>query len=403
MIALDLTGKDHKKVDSKKVQLPLNDDEKVSSAQSIPKLKLDEPNQTVGDLSTKLAEVYTNPIFDAMKKLDDDRKKLLSISGEQWHDSFSQKKLEELQGILGNSSISAAFKTAQDYSAYAKPILESLSSKHFDSLQKLLGVDYQAYLKPEYSQAFSAITQLGNTLQSPSIQKTLSEIMGTHSYLPQLGESITKLSHNEDLFKATQNLNDIEKYLHDENFKQKMEDHATANLQIKPIDISSFEIKMPIIEQNNKLIEAATLQNSMLKDIYDQMQIQNSHTDRTVKELERQNEQIEDQIEQKEYEIESNSEATKYTLRIAIASIIISIIVSGISIWATYDVYRSEDIAGNKDHVELLKAIKESSSTVNLAKELQYQKDVNTLQQQQMIQLNQEVEQLKIYLNGKRQ
>ena len=81
---------------------------------------------------------------------------------------------------------------------------------------------------------------------------------------------------------------------------------------------------------------------------------------------------------------------------IAIASIVISIIVSGVSVWATYDVYNRENISGNQDHVELLKTIKESSNTVNLAKELQYQKDANSIQQQQMIRLNQEVEQLKM-------
>jgi hypothetical protein len=381
MAKLDLTGKN--KIDSLKAELPLGDDEKVCPIQPTPMLKIDEPNQTVGDLSAKLAEVYINPIFDAMKKLDDDRKKLLSISGEQWYDSFSQKKLEELQGILGNSSISAAFKTAQDYSAYTKPILESLSSKHFDSLQKLLGVDYQSYLKPEYSQAFAAITQLGNTLQSPSIQKTLSEIMGTHSYLPQLGESITKLSHNEDLLNASQSLNVIGKALSNDSFKHRMEDHAAANLRINPIEMPNIVIpKNPMIEQNNKLIEVAQIQNSMLKDIHEEMQIQNSYTDQSVQELKKQsqgiseqigelkkqNEKVEQQISQKDTEIKESKKSSYLALGVAFFSILISAVASYMSYKATYDIYEKEKADSDK---MLLEKLEESTMRNYFMREFQ--------------------------------
>ena len=399
--------------DMSKAKLPLG--EESVSVKIDPKLKLDsELTGLAGTtnwkkLSEDVKKVYDNPIFGTFKQIEDDKKSLLNgLAGLSLDSAAAQLKLGELGKALNTPSIASAFKSAQDYEAFTKPLLGSIKQKDYKGLAESLAADYKQFLKREYATTQSALEQFWKTIENPSIQNSISHLENLGIYESGLAKAAASIAQNEDLLKSSQRLNEIGKSILNDTFKQRIDQHATANLYVPPI--RNFEIpKNPllehskhIVEQNDQLIETTKLQNDILKDIAEYMRLQNSYTDQSVKELERQNDQIEDQIEQKEYEIEQNSEATKHTLWIAIASIVISIFVSAVSIWATYDVYHREDISGNQDHAELLTAIKESSNSVNLAKELQYQKDVNAIQQQQMIRLNQEVEQMKIYLNGNR-
>jgi|GEM_PF-1667576 len=394
-----------KTIDFSKAKLSLGDDEKVSSAQSTPKLRLESETIRQTEYWSKLLKdlerASNNPSIKAYKQAEEDRKALIQTSVEKWKEPLLQNKMKEYEKLLKNPAFTMALEKQTSIQDYVSQIVNSFNSKNYEAVKKELE-GFQPQLNSVYLAVQSAVEQMQKTLQSPSVQSSLSQLENFGVYESGLAKAADSIAKNEDMIKAAQSFNEIGKSIVKDSFQQRMNEHATANLSIMPS--RNFEIpKSPlvehskrIVEQNDQLIETAKLQNDILNDMAEYMRLQNSYTDQSVKELERQNEQIEDQIEQKEYEIESNSEATKHTLWIAIASIVISIIVSGVSVWATYDVYNRENISGNQDHVELLKTIKESSNTVNLAKELQYQKDANSIQQQQMIRLNQEVEQLKM-------
>lgn len=378
MAELDLTGKD--KIDISKAKLPLGSESMGLATR----------------LSLDLEKAYDNPIFGTFKQIEDDRKSLLGgLAGMSAGSEIAKLKLEELGKALNIPSVASAFKTAQDYEAFTKPILGSIAQNNYAGLAESLAADYKQFLKPEYATTQSALEQFWKTLESPSIQDSISHMENLGVYESALAKAASSIAQNEDLLKSSQRLNEIGKSIVNDSFKQRMDQHASANFNIPPI--RNIEIpKNPLVEhtkhivdQNDQLIETTKLQNDILKDIAEYMRMQSEYA-------ELQNENIEYQIEQKEYEINSTSEATKHTLWIAIASIVISIIVSAVSVWATYDVYNREDVSGDKDHKELIQAIKESSNAVNLAKELQYQKDVNTVQQQRLLQLTQEVEQLKM-------
>lgn len=393
--------------DFSKAKLPLG--EESVSVKIDPKLTLDsEPMGLAQKLVSDLEKAYENPAIQAYIEAEEERLSLINASIEKWNEPSMQNAIREYEKLLKSPTLSVALEKSEEFDKYKSLFSSSLASNNLDTAKKALE-SISPHLKPEYSATKSALEQLLKTIESPSIQSSLSHLENIVMYETGLANAAASIAQDENLLKSSQRLNEIGKSIVNDSFQQRMNKHATANLHIPPT--RNFEIpKSPllehskqIVEQNDQLIETTKLQNDILKDIAVYMSLQNSYTDQSVKELERQNDQIEDQIEQKEYEIEQNSEATKHTLWIAIASIAISIIVSAVSVWATYDVYNKEDIAGNKDHTELLQAIKESSNTANLAKELQYQKDINTIQQQQMIRLNQEVEQMKAYLNAGRQ
>lgn len=393
--------------DFSKAELPLG--EESVSVKIDPKLKLgSEPIGLAGNaywqkLSEDVKKVYDNPIFGTFKQIEDDKKSLLGgLAGLSLGSATAQLKLEELGKALNTPSIASAFKSAQDYETFSKPLLGSIQRKDYKGLAESLATDYKHFLKPEYATTQSALEQFWKTLESPSIQNSISQLENLGVYESGLAKAAASIAQNEDLLKSSQRLNEIGKSILNDSFKQRMNEHNIANLRRNYIDTPPppknhlLEHTARITDQNDQLIETSKLQNDILKDIAEYMRMQSEYA-------ELQNENIEYQIEQKESEIEGNKKSASLSFWIAVASIGISVIVSAMSWWATYDVYYKEDISGQKDHQELLQAIKESSNTANLAKELQYQKDVNAIQQQQMIRLNQEVEQMKAYLNSIKQ
>lgn len=416
-----------KTIDFSKARLPLDENEKPPSPSISPQLDLStngEDKKTaaqqaiekfaadfqatekskktaIEQLSEGLAKAYDNHIIKAYKQAEEDRRALIQASIDRWNEPLLQTKMREYENLLKNPAYTMAFEVPANIRDYAAQIANSFDNKNYEEAKKVLEA-FNPQMNSAYSVAQSALEQMQKTIDSPSIKSYLSQLPNLEMYESGLAKAAASIANNADMIKAAQSLNEIGKSIVNDSFQQRISKHATANLHvppIKPIEIPKnhlLEHTKRIVDQNDQLIETSKLQNDILNDMAEYMRLQNSYTDQSVKQLERQNEQIEDQIKQKEYEIESNREATKYTLWIALAGIVIGIVVSAISVRATYDVYHSEDIAGNKDHIELLKAIQESSNTVNLAKELQYQKEVNAIQQQQMIRLNQEVEQLKM-------
>lgn len=392
--------------DYSKAKLPLGDES--ITVKIDPKLQLDsEPMGLAGaayrqKLSEDIKKAYDNPIFETFKQIEDDKKSFLSgLADMSLGSATAQLKLGELAKALNTPSIASAFKSAQDYEAFTKPLLGSIAENNYSGLAKSLDADYKQFLKPEYATTQSALEQFHKTIESPSIKDSLSHLKNLGLYESGLAKAAASIAQNKDLLKSSQRLNEIGKSIVNDSFKQRIDQHASANFNIPPI--RNIEIpKNPLIEhtkhivdQNDQLIETTKLQNDILKDIAEYMRMQSEYA-------ELQNENVEYQIEQKEHEIIGNKKAANLSFWIAVISIGISVVVSAMSWWATYDVYHKEDISGQKDHQELLQAIKDSSNTTNIAKELQYQKDVNAIQQQQLIRLNQELEQMKVYLNTRR-
>lgn len=420
MAKLDLTGKN--KIDSSKAKLPLGENEKPSFSSIVPELDLNtkktaaqqaieqiaadfqkhekSKKTAVEQLTESLAKAYDNPTIKAYMQAEEDRKALINASIEKWKEPSLQNTLREYDKLLKSPTFSMALEKSEELDKYKKLIGSSFESNSFETAKKALE-EFNPQMNGVYAVAQSAMEQVRKTLESPSIQDSISHLKNLGIYESGLAKAAASIANNEDMLKASQRLNEIGKSIVNDSFQQRMSEHATANLHIPPI--RNIEIpKNPLVEhskrlveQNDQLIETTKLQNDILNDMAEYMRMQSEYA-------ELQNENIEYQIEQKEDEIEGNKKAASLSFWIAVISIGISVIVSVMSWWATYDVYHKEDISDQKDHQELLQAIKESSNTSNLAKELQYQKDVNSIQQQQMMRLNQEVEQMKAYLNSTR-
>jgi len=386
--------------DMSKAKLPLG--EESVSVKIDPKLKLgSEPIGLAQKLVLDLEKAYENPAIKAYMQAEEDRKALIQASIEQWNEPSLQTKIHEYAKLITNPTYSVALEKPNSVQDYAAKISEAISGKNYEYAKKVLE-DFNPQMNSAYAAAQSAVEQFRKTLENSSIKNSIAHLENLGIYESNLAKASTSIANNKDMFKASQRLNEIGKSILNDSFKQRMNEHNIANLKKNHIDIPPppknhlLEHTARIADQNDQLIETTKLQNNILNDIAEYMRMQSEYA-------ELQNENIEYQIEQKEFEIEGNKKSASLSFWIAVASIGISVIVSAMSWWATYDVYHKEDISGQKDHQELLQAIKESSNTVKLAKELQYQKDANAIQQQQMIRLNQEVEQMKIYLNGNRQ
>lgn len=108
-------------------------------------------------LSLDLGKAYDNPIFGTFKQIEDDKKSLLA--GLSLDSATAILKFGELEKALNSPSIASAFKSAQDYEAFTKPLLGSIAQKNYEGLAQSLAADYKQFLKPEYATTQSALEQ----------------------------------------------------------------------------------------------------------------------------------------------------------------------------------------------------------------------------------------------------
>lgn len=342
-----------------------------------------DSKKTASELfSEQIAEAYNNPSLIAIQKMEEDRIALMNKSIAQWSEPSALKMIKEFEETL--KSATQSFSTTKDYQSYATPLINSFELENFEKAKKLLeGV--QPHYKQSYLQAQSAMEELQNTLSSTSVRSVLPELNDLDYYATTIKRAADAIVNNQDLINASQSLSDVRQSIVEDSFKQNIENNILENTKIKSIDIQPINgQKNPfvrqnkqILEQNNEIIKLGKLQNKALADISEYTQEQN-------KDIKKQNKSIKKQIKQKDREIKGNRRISNWTIGIAIASILISIVASYKSYEATFEVYEKEKIENNQDNKLLIDAVNNKSEQNNqlllLLKEMKTQ---NKLLEQQ--------------------
>lgn len=303
----------------------------------------------------QIEKASSNPIIEAIQKMEDDKRKLLEAHTSLWNNSSLQETIKDYEKTL--KSASNAFSTIDDYASYVNPIINSFEKKQFEAAQEAM-----KFIQPQYDKtylsALETMEDLQKTINSTSVQSVLPELSALSAYEGAVKIATEAIANNQNLLDATKNLSDVRHSLIEDSFKQNIEDNIRANRLIEPIHIEHFQMpenplikqNEQILEQNNQIIKLGKLGNKALTDISEYTQEQN-------KDIKTQNGYIEDQINQKDIEIKANSRFTFWTLAIAGISIIISIVASIMSYQATNDIYEKEKQDNNQDNKVLLEAI----------------------------------------------
>lgn len=344
-------------------------------------------------ISQELQKAYENPTLSTIKRLQEDQQSLLSSSISQWNTPSIQQKIQEYEKLLKEPGLAAAFATQQDYEKYTKPLLSLLESHEYQTAQKNLQ-DLKPRIKPEYYAIESAIEQLQKTLDTPSINSTLQHIPKLSQYESSISKAIESISKNEALLTSSKQLFNAGKGLAHDSIQQRMNEHQVENARIMHIELPDIKIpENPLINLNRQIVEIGNIQNEMLKDISDQMRLQNEYTDKEIQALEYQNEIAKEQIS-------DNKKSSRNAVRVAIASVIMSIVVSGISIWATYDIYNKEKKENDDDTHKLLKAINDKTEQKQLLQEFTDFKHLNTSQEDKQTKIIQLLVEQNVYLKA---
>jgi len=331
-------------------------------------------------ISQDLKKAYDNPIFNAINKLHKDQQSLLSSAVSQWNTPSLQEKIREYEKLLKEPCLAAAFATQQDYEKYTKPLLSLLKSKEYQTTKKTLE-SLKLRIKPEYSAVESAISQLQKTIDTQSVNSVLQKIPKLSEYKSSISKAMKSISKNQDLLASSKQLFIAGKGLANDSIQQRMNDYEAKNTRIMHREIPNIKIPVnPLVDLNKQIIQVETLQNEMLKDVSEQMSLQNEYTDKEIQTLEYQNEIANKQIS-------DNKKSSRNAVWIAIASMIISIVVSGVNIWATYDVFSLEKEGNDKDNQKLIKAINHRTEQKQLVQELLNFKHASALHESKQIKI----------------
>lgn len=394
--------------DFSKAKLPLG--EEPISVKIDPKLKLDsEPiglAESAYKLSQDLAKIYENPIFGTFKKIEDDKKTLLSdLKSLSWDSESMKSKLDDLEKALHNPSISLAFKTAQDYEQFIKPILSSIEKKNSIGLAESLAMGYKQYLKPEFATAQSTLEQFRKTLENPTIQDSMSHLQNLGIYESGLAKAAASIVKNEDLFGSAKSLASLGQSIASDSLNYKRAQQSKTFPEIIKKEYAPIKIpENPLPKQNAQIISILEIlkeQNDTLITINSEflnfersdldiqnsiillMQNQQTSYEIMIEELKAQNNGIETQvIELKKQnttsadQIEDNRKSSRNTMIVAIFSILLSAYASYMSYKASYTIYHLEKNDNNVDNNNLLKTIED--------------KKIETQKQDQLIKLMEE-------------
>lgn len=304
------------------------------------KIKLDK-------LKKELDNKYKNPVLGELKRLEEEKQKVLdSFLGH----SPSKSAISDLEHTLESSTLQAAFKTASDYTKYTNPLLEDIRKKDYQSLQEELKKSFTPYIKTEAQRAIEA---LGYT------EKSLSEL--TRNVYPQadkygadISTELKNMGINNNLLMSAKTLTESMKKIETDMFKDKMEQQNIKRLEV-PRMIDTIKIpENPMIKQNTQIIELLDIQNETLVSVGQYISSQNEKLDTQNKIV--------------EVEIKDNKKAAKQAFWTAVVSIVIAIAATTWAGWASYDIYSKEDKSSNIQHKELLKLIK-NSGELDLIKE----------------------------------
>jgi len=292
-------------------------------------------------LQLKLNGAYDTLHLDSLKAFEDERQKLINTSLESFHSDSIQEQVKEMQKELNSTGMQNLFSTDDSYLKYSEPILDSITSDNFQSLQKELSQTYESYLKTDVSPAMEALKyaeqSIGELHSNPYLD--------VNKYASSINSALALSNINkDDLFNPAKDLTASIKKIETDMFQDKMDMLDKRRLEIPKI---IEPIKNPMIGQNKQIIELLDTQSETLVSI--------------GKYISSQNEKLDTQNEIIKEEIKDNKVSARQAFWTAIGSIGISILATLWASWVTYDVYNKTDKSGNENQEILLEHIDKSN------------------------------------------
>ena len=290
----------------------------------------------LNDLKKSVDNVYTNPMLREIKRLDDDRKKIIESIQRSLP---STDAINDLKNLLKHSGLPNAFKTIDGYKEYSNPLLDSIANKDYELLQKELQNTYTPYLKTSVSQALDAIGYAKKSIA----ELTGNSYLDVNKYSPSISSALSEMEKAQDLLNPAKLLTASIKQIETDMFQDKMDMLNERRVEL-PRMMEAIKIpENPMIKQNEIIIASLDVQNETLVSI--------------GKYISSQNEKLDTQNINIEEEIKENKKSAKKAFWTAIASIFIAIVATVWAIWVSYDVYNKEDKSNNKQHQEVMKLL----------------------------------------------
>lgn len=356
-----------------------------------------------------LEKAKENPTLKALDNLEKDRQAILENLS-IYDTNTLDKKLERLQSEINNPLVKSVLKDT----TFADSIFKSAKLDDLSKLKESLGFDYKRYLQPEISATQKALESIKETINNPSLQHTMFEVPKLTSYESELKKITKSIANNQNLFESSKDLTSLGKQIANDSLNYKMEEQSKLKVpEINYMDIKPIEIpENPLLKQNTQIInilEVIKEQNDTLikfeksdQDIQNnsivlmnqlqtnneimiqELKEQNEKTEQQLEELRKHNKNLEMQLSQNEEQIKDNKDSNSFTRKVAIGSIIISIVVGLIGFWISFYISKIEmedNDRDNKETHEILKSINNKSiqneNMSILIKELQIQNKLN--------------------------
>ena len=384
-------------------------------------------------LSQDLEKAKENPALKALEQLKKDGKSLLNnfLS----YDSVTlDKKISELRAEASNPLIQSALN---NQTPFIESLLKDTKIHDLDKLQKSLAFDYKQYLKPEFSATKKAIESLQQTINSPILQNSILEAPKLKAYESEVSRLSKSIANNQNLFGSAKGLAALGQRITSDSLKHKLEEQSSfAVPEIIQKNYDPIKIPAnPVIGQNEEIISVLKnlqaqnetlinyeqsdqeIQQNMILDlktqqnqneiVIEELQSQNSGIQSQLKELIKQNNNVEKQLSQKEIEIEENKQSNKFTRKIAILGIGISIVVGIASSIIPFYISNVEMEDNNQDNKEILKAVNNKSvqnkNMSLLIKETQIQNKLNKNIEKNQLKVLKAIEKQNKFLHEKKQ
>lgn len=345
-----------------------------------------DSKNNIGKITIQLDSLYkSKPTLDYIKRLEEDRKALLSIHNlsASWKEPSVQEKLEDMRKALGYPELQDAFKSYKDYAAVTTPLISALEKDNAKSLLEAFKLDTEPYLKSTYAQTLKATNLFSETLQNvsalglnnaPDYSKKVHEAIKLYEDNFHLGnKKLVELvtSFENDAFKKSFELaNSFQKTAPHISTLDSLEKSKGTFKSLTEPKIPKVELPeiphfkpprpedSPHYKQNEKILKNSEEQISLLKQVSIYMSSQSEKleflNDLTAK-------QVEENKITSDKQSEINARASKSAMRVAIISIIITLLFSVGGLVLSYYIFIQEDISDNKDHAEVVQLLKDNN------------------------------------------
>jgi hypothetical protein len=347
-------------------------------------------NNSIDSLTEQLNTMYKNDsTLDYLKKFEEDRKALLGLDliTSSWQEPTIQEKILEMEKAIGSKTIQNAFKSHADYELYANPILSSIHNNNYSSLQEEMKNATEQWLNNDYMQTMKATNLLNDSIEKA---KAIGLTNHMDSYTSKLSESISEYVNNNKL-NAAQSILGLTSAMDTDIFQKEMESiNNTKLITDKEIEkTKKFTIKQP--NYQNEILDLPTFQAPKYKDTImgkadKQVEILeriSSYMIKQTKTLELQNEIVAEQIKE-----------TSKTSLIALIAAIASILISSIITVYVFQEEDKSDIQNHKEVTELLKANNNTNVFMELVSQLKEQNKNTLITNEELNQQNQYYKQL---------